>query len=218
MIAPATGPTRVPATAAPTRVIDPSILYLGTPVILLSTVNEDGSPNLAPTSSLRWLDKTGLLGIASRSHTVHNLRRGSGLVINVASVDMADAVDALAATTGSNPVPDYKQAMGFRHVRDKFARAGLTALPSETTNAMRVAEAPIQIECEVVDIRTVGRPEEHSTAVEVYAVRTHVHESILKPGHRHHIDPDAYRPLLMSFLEFYGLGERPRRSTLAKFF
>ena len=90
--------------------------------------------------------------------------------------------------------------MGFRHVRDKFTRAGLTALPAMTTDAMRVAEAPIQIECQVVDIRTVGLPEEHSAAVEVYAARTHVHESILKPGHRHHIDPDAYRPLLLSFL------------------
>ena len=187
-----------------------------------------GVPNIAPTSSLWWLDKTGLLGIASRSHTVHNLKRGSGLVINVASVEMADAVAALAATTGSSPVPEYKAAMGFRHVRDKFARAGLTALPSDTTDAVRVAEAPIQIECEVVDVRTVGRPEEHATAVEVYAARTHVHESILKPGHRHHIAPDAYRPLLMSFLEFWrrtgvqgprlGAGERPRRSTLAEFF
>ena len=139
---------------------------------------------------------------ASRSHTVHNLKRGSGLVIKVASVEMADAVDALATTTGSSPVPEYKAAMGFRHVRDKFARAGLMALPSEITDAMRVAEAPIQIECEVVNIRTVGRPEEHSTAVEVHAARTHAHESVLKPGHRHHIDPDLYRPLLMSFLEY----------------
>ena len=121
MIATAPAPTRVPATAA-TRVIDPSILYLGTPVLLLSTVNEArpngggaplGSPNLAPTSSLWWLDKTGLLrwnGVqgprsraASRSHTVYNLQRGSGLVVNVASVEMSDAVDALAATTGSDP-------------------------------------------------------------------------------------------------------------------
>jgi hypothetical protein len=30
---------------------EPSILYCGTPVVLISTVNEDGSPNIAPMSS-----------------------------------------------------------------------------------------------------------------------------------------------------------------------
>ncbi len=35
----------------PTRSIKPSILYFGTPVVLLSTHNEDGSTNLTPMSS-----------------------------------------------------------------------------------------------------------------------------------------------------------------------
>jgi hypothetical protein len=35
-----TGPESIP--------IDPAILYWGTPVVLVSTVNEDGAPNLAP--------------------------------------------------------------------------------------------------------------------------------------------------------------------------
>jgi flavin reductase (DIM6/NTAB) family NADH-FMN oxidoreductase RutF len=34
---------------------EPSILYFGTPVVLISTVNEDGSHNLAPMSSVFWL-------------------------------------------------------------------------------------------------------------------------------------------------------------------
>ena len=33
------------------RTIDPAILYFGTPVVLVSSTNEDGSPNLAPMSS-----------------------------------------------------------------------------------------------------------------------------------------------------------------------
>ncbi len=35
--------------------IDPAILYFGTPVVLVSSTNEDGSPNLAPISSAWWL-------------------------------------------------------------------------------------------------------------------------------------------------------------------
>jgi hypothetical protein len=45
-----------------------------------------------------------------------------------------------------------------------------------------------------------------------------VHDSILKTEARHHIDPDRWRPLIMSFLEFYGLGERVHRSRLAEIF
>ncbi len=41
------------------RVIDPSILYFGTPVVLVSSLNEDGSPNVAPMSSAWWLGWTG---------------------------------------------------------------------------------------------------------------------------------------------------------------
>ena len=34
---------------------EPPILYFGTPVVLISSINEDGSANLAPMSSAFWL-------------------------------------------------------------------------------------------------------------------------------------------------------------------
>ena len=44
------------STAVPTHsVIEPGILYFGAPVVLVSTLNEDGSANLAPMSSAFWL-------------------------------------------------------------------------------------------------------------------------------------------------------------------
>ena len=45
--------------------IEPSILYFGTPVVLLSTLNEDGSPNLAPMSSAWALGYTVMLGLGA---------------------------------------------------------------------------------------------------------------------------------------------------------
>ena len=33
------------------RTVEPAILYFGTPVVLVSSQNEDGSPNVAPMSS-----------------------------------------------------------------------------------------------------------------------------------------------------------------------
>lgn len=49
--------------AAPRTAIEPSILYFGTPVVLLSTENPDGSSNLAPISSAWALDRTVVLGL-----------------------------------------------------------------------------------------------------------------------------------------------------------
>jgi hypothetical protein len=47
-------------------------------------------------------------------------------------------------------------------------------------------------------------------------VRAHVEESILLEGEENRIDPDRWRPLMMSFCQFYGLGGRVWDSTLAE--
>jgi flavin reductase (DIM6/NTAB) family NADH-FMN oxidoreductase RutF len=216
-------PTQLTAAPKPTtsvshRTIDPSILYLGTPVVLISTRNADGTTNLAPISSAWWLGKTGVIGMGTRSHTVENLRRERECVLSVPSVDLVTEVNRLALTTGSDPMPEYKNVMGFEHVRNKFERAGLTELDSQVVSPPRVAECPIQLEGTVSSITEVGDPQDHTAAIEVRIVRTHVHESILAPGHRHHIDPNKWRPLIMNFLEFYGLGSQVHPSRLADVF
>ena len=210
--------SRSSAPATGHRTIEPSILYLGTPVVLISTRNEDGSANLAPISSAWWLDKTGMIGMGTRSHTVANLRRERECVLNLPSADLVNEVDRLALTTGSDPVPGYKQAKNFLYVKDKFRVAGLTEMAAVDVAPPRVAECPIQLEGKVVSIRQFGEPADHSAAIEIRIVRTHISESILKTGHRHHVDPDKWRPLIMSFLEFYGLGERVYPSRLAEVF
>jgi flavin reductase (DIM6/NTAB) family NADH-FMN oxidoreductase RutF len=156
--------------------------------------------------------------MGTRSHTVENLRREGECVLSVPSVDLVTEVNRLALTTGSDPMPEYKDVMGFEHVRNKFERAGLTELDSQVVSPPRVAECPIQLEGTVSSITEVGDPQDHTAAIEVRIVRTHVHESILAPGHRHHIDPNKWRPLIMNFLEFYGLGSQVHPSRLADVF
>src|SRR4051794_7242176 len=102
-------------------ITDPPILYFGTPVVLVSTENEDGSANLAPMSSAWWLGHRCMLGLAVASRTTENLRRSGECVLNLPSADLVDNVDRIARTTGSDPVPDGKRRRGYRHVADKFA-------------------------------------------------------------------------------------------------
>ena len=200
-------------------VIDPAILYFGTPVVLVSTLNEDGSANLAPMSSAWWLGRSCMLGFGARSHTPANLLRTGECVLNLPSVAQVDAVDRLARTTGSDPVPEWKAANGYRHVRDKFARAGLTPLASDIVSAPRAAECPVHLEATLEAVHPLAVRDPHRrgglVAMEVRVVRVHVAEGIRLAGHAHRIDPDRWRPLVMSFQQFYGIGSRVAPSTLA---
>jgi flavin reductase (DIM6/NTAB) family NADH-FMN oxidoreductase RutF len=42
-------------------------------------------------------------------------------------------------------------------------------------------------------------------ALEVKVLRTHVHEEIRMQDQKNRIDPDKWRPIIMSFQELYGL-------------
>ena len=194
-------------------------MYFGTPVVLLSTLNQDGSVNVAPMSSVWWLGWNCMLGLGAKGHTAGNMERERECVVNLPSVGMAEQVNRLARLTGSDPVPPHKVAMGYRHERDKLGAAGLRAEASELVRAPRVRECPVQLEAVVEAVHPFGtRPDKPSTALafEVRVVRAHVDESLLVPGLPDHVDPDRWRPLLMSFGQLYGMGARAGASTLAE--
>lgn len=201
------------------KTIEPSILYFGTPVVLVSTVNADGSCNIAPISSIFWLGWRCVIGISGASKTTENLLREKQAVLNLPSVEQAAHVNALALTTGSDPVPDAKMKKGYRTVKDKFAWAGLTPGRSETVNASRVMECPVQLEVVVEDVHSLAAQEEgmkgRILTIELRVVRVHIDEEIIMEGHPNRVDPDKWRPLIMSFQEFYGLGEKIHSSRLA---
>ena len=48
-------------------------MYFGTPVVLISTLNEDGTANLAPMSSAWWLNQSCMLGLSTRGKTMEKL-------------------------------------------------------------------------------------------------------------------------------------------------
>ena len=200
------------------KIIDPSILYFGTPVVLISTRNDDGSDNLAPVSSVFWLGWRAMIGISAFSKTTQNLLRTGECVLNLPSVNEVAAVNRLALTTGSNPVPEGKQQKGYRYEADKFGAAGLTPVPAGLVETAMAAECPVQLEAKLVAVHRIAEDQEAQRgrilSFELKMVRVHVTEEILMEGHRNRIDPDKWRPLIMSFQEFYGLGRKLHSSTL----
>jgi flavin reductase (DIM6/NTAB) family NADH-FMN oxidoreductase RutF len=195
------------------KAIDLKVLYFGTPVVLISSRNPDGTPNLAPMSSAWWLGQGCMLGLGTASQTAQNLLREKECVLNLAPSTLVDAVDRLAMTTGSRVVPQYKADMGYRWEPDKFGAAGLTGLPSDLVKAPRIAECPIQLECEVIGSHPFGGS--GAAAIEVRVLRAHVEEGLIIPGTRY-VDPIGWDPLIMKFCEFFGGGENVYPSRLAE--
>ena len=189
---------------------EPAILYFGTPVVVLSTLNDDGSANLAPMSSAFWLGWRCVLGLAAGSQTARNLRRSLHCVLNLPSQEQVAQVNRLALTTGADPVPQVKAARGYRHVRDKFAISGFTSERSQIVAAPRVRECPVQLEAVVEAVNGIADDDAQLRGrllnIEVRIVRVHLSTNILMDGQPNRVDPGKWRPLIMSFQKFYGLG------------
>lgn len=92
--------------------------------MLLCTENPDGSTNISPASSYWTLGQMLALGLLSDGQTVANLKQRPELTVNFPSPEHWRAVEAIADTTGMNPVPGAK-VYRYVHVPDKFGRAGL---------------------------------------------------------------------------------------------
>jgi flavin reductase (DIM6/NTAB) family NADH-FMN oxidoreductase RutF len=188
--------------------IEPKILYFGTPVALVSSLNEDGSPNLAPMSSFWALGWTVLLGLVATGKTCENLARHPECVINLPAPEQWEAVERLAPLTGKNPVPPQKQKQ-FRYEHDKFGAAGFTAIPSEKVKAPRIQECPVQLEGRVhkmFELKGEPRLDESGggmTAI-VHICRVHIAKELLLD--ERHVDPARWQPLIYNFRHYFGLG------------
>ncbi|MEU8763174.1 flavin reductase family protein [Streptomyces sp. NPDC048659] len=195
-------------TSAAHVAIEPSILYFGTPVVLLSTENENGSFNLAPMSSAWALGHVIVLGLGPGGQTAHNLRSRPDLVINLPEPAQWPAVERLAPLTGRTPIPEDKRGT-YRFEPDKFAAAGLRPEPSDLVRPPRAAECPIQLEARAARVR----PDASGAflIVEAHVLKVHADPRIVVPGSQH-VDPASWSPLIYNFRHYYGLGAELGRS------
>jgi len=182
--------------------VEPKILYFGTPVVLVSTENADGSFNLAPISSAWALGRTLVLGLGADGHTLSNLRSRPELTINYPEPHLWPAVERLASLTGANPVPPTKpERTTFRS--DKFAAARLNHLGSVAVRPPRVQECGIQVEAKATAISPSAAG--GFVIVECEAEKIHARESLVLPDTQH-IDPKQWEPLIYNFRHYFGLG------------
>lgn len=197
--------------APDTLTIRPPILYFGTPVVLITTRNEDGSANITPMSSAWALADRVVIGLSGGGQGLVNLLRERECVLNLAADSMHAAVERIAPTSGRDPVPTWKHEAGYRHEADKFALAGFHALSSIKVAAPRIAECPLQLESRVTHHADRPLDDWRGNAggfaiIELEVLHVHAHADIVVPGTQH-IDPTHYSPLFYVFRYYVGRGK-----------
>ena len=188
------------------QTVEPKILYFGTPVALISSLNEDGATNLAPISSFWALGWTFLLGLNEATKTADNVGRHPECVVNLPAPEMWPQVEILAPLTAKNPVPEIK-AKQYQYEREKFQAAALTPLPSELVKPARVQECPVQMEARVRAVHQLGGEKLQriggAIAVEVEILRVHAASHLVFDGR--YINPAKWSPLIYNFRHYYRL-------------
>ncbi len=161
------------------RETDLKALYFGTPVVLISSLNADGTTNLAPMSSAWWLGRTAVLGMGSASQTVRNLRERSDCVLNLVDASMVGAVDRLALLTGRPEVPTTKQARGYTYEADKFGASGLRPVAVPESDVQAVVESPVHLSGVVQEMHAVQGEGSGLLAIEVRVLGIRVEQELL---------------------------------------
>lgn len=162
------------------------------PVIMVSCVDESGRANLV---TLAWTgtvcSEPPMIGISIRPgrHSHPMIKQTGEFVVNIPSADQVRVVDYVGSVSG-------------RDVEDKFAAAGLTAVPASLVKAPLVKECPMNIECKVRKTLSLGT---HDLFLgEVVAV--HANEEVLRADGT--LDPAKTRAIAYIGGEYWSTGER----------
>jgi flavin reductase (DIM6/NTAB) family NADH-FMN oxidoreductase RutF len=156
------------------------------PIALVSTVDSEGIPNVAPFSFFCGVGSVPPTLIfcpalhgkqadpALRKDTLANVEATGEFVVNVVSEALAHAANITAAE-----VPP--------HV-DEFALAGLTAIPSEVVRVPRVAESPAHMECKLLQVIYTSQQPGGGVIVLGEIVRFHVRQDLVEDFR---VDPEG---------------------------
>ncbi|TRO67165.1 flavin reductase family protein [Christiangramia sabulilitoris] len=144
------------------------------PIAFASTIDEDGKPNLSPFSFFNVFGANPPVLIFSPArrgrdnttkHTFENARKVDEVVINIVNYDIVQQM-SLSST-------EYAEGV------NEFDKAGLTMLKADLVKPFRVAEAPVQFECKIVDIIETGTEGGAGNLVICHVVKMHIKEEIL---------------------------------------
>jgi flavin reductase (DIM6/NTAB) family NADH-FMN oxidoreductase RutF len=144
------------------------------PIAFASTVDKNGKPNLSPFSFFNVFSANPPILVFSPArrvrdnsikHTLVNCQETKQVVINVVNYDIVQQM-SLSSTEYGDGV-------------NEFVKAVLTALPSDVVKPYRVGESPVQMECVVNEIISLGTEGGAGNLIICEVVRIHIDEAVL---------------------------------------
>jgi len=144
------------------------------PIAFASTVDKNGKPNLSPFSFFNVFSANPPILVFSPArrvrdnsikHTLVNCQETKQVVINVVNYDIVQQM-SLSSTEYGDGV-------------NEFVKAGLTALPSDVVKPYRVGESPVQMECVVNEIISLGTEGGAGNLIICEVVLIHIDEAVL---------------------------------------
>jgi len=157
------------------------------PIAWVSTMDKAGTLNLAPfsyftavsTNPMTLLFCPGWSSLRGRmKDTLYNVRAVGEFVINIVDESTKEAMN-LSATE-------------FEAGISEFEWAGVTAVPSQTVQVPRVAEAPIAFECKLQKIVVINEGPGGGAAVFGEVKSIYVRDGLLENGR---IPPEKLQPI-----------------------
>ena len=127
------------------------------------------------------------IAIAPQRYSHRLISANREFVVNIPTVDILKQVDAVGSVSGRSV--------------DKFAMTGLTAVPADGVAPPLIAECPVNIECRVVRVETIG---DHDL-FQGEALAQHVDPDVLDD--EGNVDPARLRALAYQYGQYFAVGE-----------
>jgi flavin reductase (DIM6/NTAB) family NADH-FMN oxidoreductase RutF len=144
------------------------------PICFASTINKEGQVNLSPFSFFNLFSANPPIVIFSPSrrgrdntlkHTLLNVQQVPEVCINIVTYAMVQQVSLSSC--------EYEQGV------NEFYKAGFTMQASELIKPPRVQESPIQLECKVNEIKSLGEQGGAGQLVIAEVLRMHISDQVL---------------------------------------
>ena len=144
------------------------------PICFASTINAEGKVNLSPFSFFNLFSTNPPVIIFSPArrvrdnttkHTLQNILEVPEVVVNIVTYNMVQQVSLSSC--------EYPKGT------DEFIKAGFTKETSQLIKPPRVKESPVQLECKVIEVKTLGEKSGAGNLIIAEIVMMHIHENIL---------------------------------------
>ena len=179
------------------------------PIAFVSTIDAEGNENLSPFSFFNVFSINPPILVFSpvrrvrnntSKHTLDNVHQVRECVISLVTEEIAQQVSLASCD--------------FDKETNEFEKAGFTAIKSDLISPSRIKESPVNFECKVNEIFTLGKEGGAGSLVLCEVLKMHIDESILDENNA--IDPFKLNIVSRLGANWYGKTNKDSLYEIAK--